>query len=80
MTVDEIHRKLSAKYEADHPKMQAIDHYFIMVKAGVNALAMMGVILTVACEGITEESPDVGRDTRLASLEGAIALMGSRNG
>jgi hypothetical protein len=70
-----IQRKLATRFEGDYTRAARMHHFMNMLRAALDGMASIGVVIQVEVNGVDEEPLGPPAPGPLESLETAIAHM-----
>lgn len=76
MGIDELPKILAAKWEGDHSRIARMYHFVALLKAGMEGLAQIGVVVYADVEGLEETAePPAEPPSLFTSMDAAVDFM-----
>lgn len=76
MGIDELPKILEARWEGDHSRIARMLHFVALLKAGMEGLAQVGVVVYVDVPEIgEEETPPPEKPNLFESMDSAVKFM-----
>lgn len=76
MGIDELPKILAAKWEGDHARIARMQHFAALLKAGMEGLAQIGIVVYVDVPEIgEEEEAPPPKESPFESMDTAVKFM-----
>lgn len=76
MGIDKLPEILAARWEGDHSRIARMQHFVALLKAGMEGLAQVGVVVYVDVPEIEEtEEPPPAKPDLFESMDAAVKFM-----